>query len=131
MRSLQVRFLPGQIGQARRAQWGNGIPPDVDSGDGGPPWAGFTSLAIQVARPVAQTERARLLQRRCRWFDSIRVDFNQASCGDGQRRSVELIGEKAVPALELLSCGGDIVGEVDRSLIDDELFECERHESRK
>jgi hypothetical protein len=47
--------------------------------------------------------------------------------GDGESRAVELVAEEAVPALELFSSGADVVGEVGGFLIDEQLFEAERH----
>ena len=49
-------------------------------------------------------------------------------CGNRERGAVELVDEESVAARELLCLATDFVGEVDGFLIDDELFEGERHE---
>ena len=51
-----------------------------------------------------------------------------ASGGARERGSVELVDKKAVTARELLGLPTDLVSEVDRFLVDDELFESERYE---
>ena len=48
--------------------------------------------------------------------------------GNRQCGSVELVDEKAVAARKLLCLLTNLIGEIDRLLVDDELFESERHE---
>ena len=50
--------------------------------------------------------------------------------GDGYGCAVELIGEEAVAAGEVLGGGEDLVGEVDGLLVDDEVLDDEGHPRR-
>ena len=47
--------------------------------------------------------------------------------GDREGGAVELVDQKAVAARELLSRSTDFVGEVEGLLVDQQLFELERH----
>lgn len=48
--------------------------------------------------------------------------------GDGKRSSIQLINQEAMPARKHVSRRANGFGEVERLLIDEQLFETERHD---
>ena len=60
-------------------------------------------------------------------FGEPAVSFGNVG-GDGERGTVELVDEKTVTAWKAFGALTNCVSEVDRILVDDELFEGERHE---